>query len=323
MEYFLGIDTSNYTTSAALYNADQDRILMKKRLLPVKNGELGLRQSDAVFAHVNSLGNIIAELFCGVAKPGILSVGVSVRPRNAEGSYMPCFLAGKMAAQSISSAVGCDCFEFSHQEGHIAAALYSSGGFNTVRDEFYAFHVSGGTTELLLVNAADCGHGGFSVKIVGRSLDLKAGQAIDRVGKMLSLPFPSGIYIDKLARDCGSDIKVNPTLKGGDCCLSGIENQAQSLINSGKPPEYTAKFCIKSIQAAVEAMVFAAFGKYGEKPVVFAGGVMSNSVIRRCVTQKLGKLAYFSKPEFSSDNAAGIAILAGRLYNRRQDSAKG
>lgn len=319
----MGIDTSNYTTSAALYSAQQDEIIMKKRLLPVKSGELGLRQSDAVFAHVNSLGEIITELFCDVHNPKILSVGVSSRPRSAEGSYMPCFLAGKMAAQSISATVGCGCCEFSHQEGHIAAALYSSGGFELVKNEFYAFHVSGGTTELLLVNAPDGDCDGFSVKIVGRSLDLKAGQAIDRVGKMLSFPFPSGMYLDSIAQKCGSVIKVKPTLKGCDCCLSGIENQAQSLINSGKTPEYVAKFCIISIQAAVEAMVEAAFSTYGKKPVVFAGGVMSNSIIKRCVTQKFGKLAYFSKPEFSSDNAAGIAVLAGRAYKRSSGGVKG
>lgn len=312
MKYTLGIDTSNYASSAALFsrgeNGGSDRVVMDRQMLTVSDGGLGLRQSDAVFQHVNRLSEVIKGLVRSAGDCEITSVGVSVRPRNINGSYMPCFMVGKLVAQSVSAALGVDCYEFSHQEGHIAAALYSSGSMALIGGEFYAFHVSGGTTELLLVNKSRQ-DGFFDAEIIGRSLDLKAGQAIDRAGNMLSLEFPSGKFIDELSLKCDEHINVKPTLKGLDCCLSGIENQTKKLINAGKSREYIAKFCIKSVEAAVCGMLDAAFSKFGEKPVVFAGGVMSNSIINRSMTEKLGKNAHFAAPEFSADNAAGVAVL--------------
>ena len=65
MPYYLGIDTSNYTTSCALYNSDTDTVVHRKKLLPVKKGELGLRQSDAVFHHTVQLPELMRELFDG------------------------------------------------------------------------------------------------------------------------------------------------------------------------------------------------------------------------------------------------------------------
>ena len=122
----LGIDTSNYTTSAAIFDEEKCEIIQQKKLLPVKEGELGLRQSDAVFAHVKQLGDIVEELF-SEEKYNITAVGVSTRPRDIEGSYMPCFLVGDMVTKTVSSVLGVPRYEFSHQQGHIAAALFSAG----------------------------------------------------------------------------------------------------------------------------------------------------------------------------------------------------
>ena len=104
MPYYLGIDTSNYTTSVSLYNSDTNEIRQSKQLLPVKDGALGLRQSDAVFHHVKQLGDLVAQV---MDQPyPIRGVGVSVRPRDQEGSYMPCFLVGDVVASSVSSVLG-------------------------------------------------------------------------------------------------------------------------------------------------------------------------------------------------------------------------
>lgn len=73
----------------------------QKQLLPVREGELGLRQSDAVFAHVKQLGALVEALF-EAGPPPLAGVGASVRPRDAEGSYMPCFLVGEAVAQSVA-----------------------------------------------------------------------------------------------------------------------------------------------------------------------------------------------------------------------------
>ena len=301
----LGIDTSNYTTSAAVFDEEKCEIIQQKKLLPVKEGELGLRQSDAVFAHVKQLGDIVEKLF-SEEKYDITAVGVSTRPRDIEGSYMPCFLVGDMVTKTVSSVLGVPRYEFSHQQGHIAAALYSAGRLDLLNEKFIAFHLSGGTTEALLVTPDEeriirC------EKIAG-SADLKAGQAVDRVGVMLGLPFPAGKYLEELALLSTAKYKIKPPMKGAECCLSGIENKCRKMLDSGEKREDIALFCLKSVEAALCGMTDALISEYGKLPLIYAGGVMSNKIIRKTIEEKYGGI--FALPEFSSDNAAGIAVLA-------------
>lgn len=302
---FLGIDTSNYTTSASLYDEEKKEIIQKKKLLPVKEGELGLRQSDAVFAHVKQLGDIVSDLF-GEEEYHIDGIGVSTRPRDIDGSYMPCFLVGDMVTKTLSSVLNVKRYEFSHQQGHIAAALFSAGRLDLLKEKFIAFHLSGGTTEALLVTPDEdriikC------EKIAG-SADLKAGQAVDRVGVMLGLPFPAGKYLEELALNSSAKFKIKPTMKGTECCLSGIENKCRKMLDSGEKKEDIALFCLKSVEAALCGMTDALIVEYGKLPLIYAGGVMSNKIIRKTIEEKYGGI--FALPEFSSDNAAGIAVLA-------------
>ena len=307
MSVFLGIDTINKPTSAALYDPQNDRIVMEKQLLPVKSGELGLKQSDAVFQHIKQLPQLLERLF-GQCQMSVAGVGVSVTPRRSEGSYMPCFLVGSAVASSISSALSVPKYEFSHQEGHIMAALYSAGHLELLQDEFYSFHLSGCTTECLLVKYQQ---GRFEVRLLASSLDLKAGQAVDRVGVMLGLPFPAGKYLDEMACRCTDKVSVRPCMKGLDCSLSGVENQCRRMLEQGVPKEQIARYCIEYICETVSCMTEGIFAAYGVKPVVYAGGVMSNSMIQREISTRFG--GYFAAPAFSSDNSAGIAVLASMM----------
>ena len=310
MSLFLGIDTSNYTTSVALYDSATGLIAQQKKLLPVREGQLGLRQSDAVFHHTAQLHTLFAELMSDVDPREIAAIGASTRPRPIDGSYMPCFTVGENTAKILSSALRVPLFEFSHQEGHIAAALYSSKRDDLFDREFLAFHVSGGTTEAVIAK----GDGfGFSVEPAAKTLDLNAGQAVDRVGLMLGLRFPCGMELERLAAQNAGKIKVRPTLKGCDCCLSGVENRCQKLIKEGRSREYVAAFCIEYIRVTLAAMTDAAFETHGVMPVVYAGGVMSNKMIKNSFEEKYN--AVFAEPVFSSDNAAGIAYLCFRKFN--------
>ena len=310
MSLFLGIDTSNYTTSVALYDSATGLIAQQKKLLPVREGQLGLRQSDAVFHHTAQLHTLFAELMSDVDPREIAAIGASTRPRPIDGSYMPCFTVGENTAKILSSALRVPLFEFSHQEGHIAAALYSSKRDDLFDREFLAFHVSGGTTEAVIAK----GDGfGFSVEPAAKTLDLNAGQAVDRVGLMLGLRFPCGMELERLAAQNAGKIKVRPTLKGCDCCLSGVENRCQKLIKEGRSREYVAAFCIEYIRVTLAAMTDAVFETHGVMPVVYAGGVMSNKMIKNSFEEKYN--AVFAEPVFSSDNAAGIAYLCFRKFN--------
>lgn len=310
MSLFLGIDTSNYTTSTAIYDSSTSVMYQQKKLLPVKDGQLGLRQSDAVFHHTQQLHLLFSQLVKDIDLKELKMIGVSSRPRPVDGSYMPCFTVGENTAEILSSALKLPLAYFSHQEGHISAALFSAGRDDLFSKDFLAFHVSGGTTEAVLAK----GNGsGFSLELVAKSLDLHAGQAIDRVGLMLGLSFPCGAELEKLALKNSEKIKVHPTLKGFDCCLSGVENQCKKLIDSGKTAEYVAAYCIKYIEQSLSVMTDKLLEKYGNLPLVFAGGVMSNSLINKTFTQKYN--AIFAPPAFSTDNAAGIAYLAYRKFN--------
>ncbi len=309
MSLFLGIDTSNYTTSVALIGEDNE-VVQKKRLLPVKEGERGIRQSDAVFHHTKAYPELLEELLKDVLEP-IDAIGVSVTPTTEQASYMPCFLVGESVASALSSALKVPLFKFSHQQGHIAAALYSSNKTELFNSKFIAFHVSGGTTDAVLCEAEN---NTLKITPVASSNDLKAGQAVDRIGVKMGLLFPCGKELEKLALKSEKIYKNKIKLYDGDCSLSGLENKCLKMIENGESNEDTAKFLLTYIADTLSEMVKNIFSEYGELPLVFAGGVMSNSIIREIITSRF--LAFFAEPEFSCDNAAGIAVLTKLNYEK-------
>lgn len=297
----LGFDTSNYTTSVAAFDGVGGRNC--SRLLDVKPGELGLRQSDALFAHVKRLPELVQALCASVELKDITAIGVSTRPRAVEGSYMPCFLAGWSQASCLAQILGVPLYEFSHQQGHIAASLWSAGRLDLMQVPHLAWHLSGGTTELLLVEPD--GKNVRAEKIGGTS-DISAGQLIDRTGKLLELPFPAGKGIDALSR--GSDKKEHFRVKcsGLSFSLSGVENKVMQYRASGASAEETARYALLSVISAVTAATREALKQYPGLAVVFSGGVSGNSLLReRCREFD----AAFAEPRFSSDNAFGIALL--------------
>lgn len=312
MPEFLGIDTSNYTTSAAVYVSETNTIFQAKKLLPVKEGELGLRQSDAVFHHTKQLPDMIEKLFSEneLGSPSVVTA--SARPRNLEGSYMPCFLCGEGFARSIGAINNIPVYTTSHQVGHILAALYSAGKLELVRNRFIAFHVSGGTTDCLLCEPDN--ELIVTVKEIGTSLDLKAGQAIDRTGLMLGLRFPCGYELEKLAGGADRTFPVKAVLKEGNCCLSGLENKCRSMLDKGEKPENIAAYCLDSVAETILSMARYAVNKCGNLPIVFAGGVMSDVIIRNKILSVFPDAA-FAQPQFSCDNAAGTAIFGWLKQN--------
>ena len=300
----IGFDTSNYTTSIAYFDGS-DGVNCSK-LLPVKTGELGLRQSDAVFAHIKGLPELSGRLFSHILADSIEAVGVSTRPRAVEGSYMPCFMVGYTHAKLLADSLHVPLYEFSHQQGHVAASLWSAGHLELMDQPHLAWHLSGGTTELLLVEPE-----GKNVRCtrIGGTSDISAGQLIDRTGKLLNLPFPSGKYVDELSKNAaGKDVfRVKcPTM---EFSLSGVQNKVESFHrNSGDPAE-TAAYALRCVSAAVFAATKNALKAYPGFRVVFSGGVASNSMLRQVIAP-LDPI--FSQPQFSTDNAMGVAVLTHR-----------
>ncbi len=300
----IGIDTSNYTTSIAYFDGC-DGVNCSK-LLPVRQGELGLRQSDAVFAHIKSLPELSGRLFCNVQEENIRAIGVSTRPRAVEGSYMPCFMVGYSHGKMLADFLKVPLFEVSHQQGHVAASLWSAGRMDLMDKPHLAWHLSGGTTELLLVEPD-----GKNVKCtrIGGTTDISAGQLIDRTGVLLGLPFPCGKHLDRLSQEAvGTDLfKVKcPAL---EFSLSGLQNKVEQY-HAGYSLEETASYALRCVCYAIRKATENALKAYPGLEIVFSGGVASNTMIRK----EMSVLnAIFSKPEFSTDNAMGVAVLAERL----------
>lgn len=307
----LGIDTSNYTTSVAILGLDGTVIANLKKPLPVKEGERGLRQSDALFAHNVNLPLIMKEAGSILEDYTVVAVGVSKTPRNQKDSYMPCFLAGLAAAESICSVSKIPLYYFSHQCGHIMAAVCSSGRFEYLNREFAAFHISGGTTELVRVKPFESG---FSAEIVGGTLDLNAGQVIDRIGVYLGMPFPAGPALEAEAKKNTKKIpKKKIACNGAYINLSGLENMAINLYRESCDKSLVAAFVFDYIGRSIGQMIEAYQQIYGTTGFVCAGGVMCNSMIKNLLLSKYD--VCFAEPAMSADNAVGIAALALRAYN--------
>ena len=297
----IGFDTSNYTTSIAFFDGFEG--VNCSQLLPVKQGELGLRQSDAVFHHNKSLPELSGRLFSPIQTESITAIGVSTRPRAVEGSYMPCFMVGYSHAKLLANALGVPLFECSHQQGHIAASAWSAERLDLLKQPHLAWHLSGGTTELLLVEPnkmnVDC-------KKIGGTSDISAGQLIDRTGQLLQMPFPSGKYVDALSRESESSDFFKVKCKDLTFSLSGVQNQVKQYFDRTKNPADTAVFALRSVCHAVFQATLHAQRDYPGLPVIFSGGVASNSMLR----QQLSPLdPIFAQPQYSTDNAMGVAVL--------------
>lgn len=302
MDFYLGIDTSNYTTSLAAVRADGGEIYSVRKLLATPDKQVGLRQSDAHFLHTQNLPELAMSLREKMGKDArIVSVGVSTRPRSVEGSYMPCFLAGVAAAHTAAMAAGATLFETSHQEGHIAAALYGCPDF-PVEQPFYSLHLSGGTMELLRVLPRPAG---FETSLAAATLDVTAGQLIDRVGVAMGLSFPCGKAMDELAL-CGKR-KFTPgriSLKETGINLSGLENRAKAYLQAGESKEDVSFFLFSELARAILALYESGAEAL---PLLLCGGVSSSTFLKNALKKDA---FYFTDPALATDNAVGVALLA-------------
>jgi len=300
----LALDTSNYTTSAAVFKGGFDQgqtgLVQSRLLLPVKAGEKGLRQSDAVFLHTKQLPEVIEKLGKIV---DIGAIGYSSAPRDCDDSYMPCFKVGEAMARSMASVLGVPCHAFSHQAGHIAAAVFGLDMLSLLSEEFYAFHLSGGTLECVLVRPDK--NKIITCEIVGGTADISAGQAIDRIGVMMGMKFPCGSELEQLALKSTQTFNRKAPIKDGRVCLSGLENLCMELYNK-ECPEDVAKFCFEYLGLSISELSRELTKAHPEAKIVYCGGVAANTIIR----EKLAcDRALFAPVPFCTDNAAGTAVL--------------
>ncbi len=304
-ELYLGVDTSNYTTSLAVVDSNNNIIFDKRKVLDVEIGKKGLRQQEALFQHIKNLPLLFAEI--DIHKLDIKAIGASTRPRALEGSYMPCFLAGDSFAKTVSHSLAIPYKRFSHQEGHIACCLIDK----SIQGEFLALHLSGGTTEIInCVNRMD----NLELDTIGGSLDISFGQLVDRLGVKVGLSFPAGAELESIAQNGEKlNIKIPYKINDGYFNLSGLENYFVRLIDKKNHKIEDICFSLFSLFTDIIIdLINYEWNRTGINTVFIVGGVASNSIIRKGISEGLSNIdILFAKKELSSDNAVGIAYLTG------------
>ena len=371
---YLGIDTSCYTTSVAIMDEAGALLGEARQILSVRPGRCGLQQSEMVFQHTRNLPRLMEEAvgqvigcvttgagsvangvsvadeastagasgLAGLAVAGyeLAAIGVSGYPRPLEGSYMPAFLAGLSVARSVAAVTGAQLEVISHQENHLEAGLWSAGGPDV--DRFLLLHASGGTTDVLLAERQQ--NGRYRITEVGGSMDLHAGQFVDRIGVALGLQFPTGPALETLAEKalartaevsaCVSEQSVASVSEAGagaapmvelpvsvrklQVSLSGPCTAALRKLEAGAEPAALALGVEHALAETFARVLRNGAQEYRVRDVLLVGGVGSNNYIRQHVERKLAKLRYPVRlwvPEgrFSCDNATGCAAFARRM----------
>lgn len=307
MTFYLGLDTSAYTTSLAIIDDQGELVFENRKVLNVPLGERGLAQSAALFQHVQNLPHLV-ETVPREYWESIEAIGVSIAPRPLKESYMPVFLPGYSVASAMASALNIPLVETSHQEGHLAAGLVSSKLQET---HFLAIHISGGTTELLAVQHIQPGK--LDIVLLGGTTDLHAGQFVDRVGVSLGLPFPAGKDLEELAHQGNPEAAtwLPSAVKGFEVSFSGVETAAQRLILQGKNSADVARAVEGCIARTLVKLLQAGIEKTKLTKILIVGGVAANQFIRKELTRRLSKEVklYWAHPNWSRDNAIGVAAL--------------
>ena len=301
---YLGLDTSNYKTSAGLYCPEDGSFRACGKLLEVPLGTLGLRQSDALFQHVKQLSTQVREA-CRDMDGEIRAIGFSARPRDLADSYMPCFLAGQCAAECMGAAMNVPVYDFSHQQGHLAAAAFSVDKPELMQKPFLAWHLSGGTTELLLVEPS--AERIIRAEILGGTSDISAGQVIDRVGVDLNMQFPAGPYVEQAALRSDKDDFFRVKVQGCEFSLSGVQNQYRARMEAGESREDVCRFVLLTVAHAILKATRNA-RRERDLPVLISGGVSVCSLVQDVFAKE--KDVWFAQKGLGGDNAVGTAILA-------------
>lgn len=313
MSLCVGIDTSCYTTSLACY--DGSVVCDMRRPLPVAAGERGLRQSEGFFLHIKHLESMAREFFEKIDRRAVGCVCVSARPRPGDDSYMPVFRAGTAAGAMIAGALGAPLFETSHQQGHLSAALIGNEALE--EGPFLALHLSGGTTDLLRCD------GGISA--LGTSLDLHAGQLVDRIGVALGLPFPAGKALEALAVEYSGANNAPPSFVDGmNCSLSGAETRLLERIAKGGRQDVAADVYALLVNT-VDKLLHNAAEQTGLRDALLMGGVASSALFRkklaeRGIKRRRAYRLHFGESALSGDNAVGVARLGWGMERAFQEA---
>jgi N6-L-threonylcarbamoyladenine synthase len=303
----LGIDTSCYTTS--LVAIDQNNhILFEDRIsLEVKDGHLGLRQSQAFFQHIRNLPILYEKCLNVIDPANIGSVCVSSQPRNVKDSYMPVFTAGVNLGKIMAKSLKCQYLEISHQENHLLAVAFD----HLLPETFIGVHISGGTSEILKVNNKER----MFSEIIGKSLDLSFGQLIDRIGLYMGLAFPCGKKLDQLRTDPKNRYQLKLSIKELSFNLSGFENKLKGFYDQDHDLSKVSNTLFYYLALILSQVLKEALRDSNLETVVLSGGVSANSYLREFLVKTIDACVIFPEIPYATDHALGNAYYGSRVLN--------
>ena len=319
--YILGIESSCDETSAAVVSMDngERRILSNIVASQIETHRLygGVVPEIASRAHIEAISNVTRGALeaAGVSMSDIGCIAVTSHP-----GLIGALLVGVNFAKSLAFSYGIPLVPVNHVKAHVAAAYLE---YPQLEPPFTALVVSGGHTSIYSVTDYT------TFDEIGATRDDAAGEAFDKIGRVIGMPYPGGAAMDKLAYE--GDPKAfklpSPAMQGDtlDFSFSGLKTAALNVINSerqkGSEPDHadlTASYTATIVDALTKKMSLA-IDKTQTQRLVLAGGVAANSHIRRALDELCVKKGVdFCRPSLSlcSDNAAMVAAAGYFEYLR-------
>ncbi len=320
----LGIESSCDDTSAAVIKGN--RILSNIAASQTIHNEYGgVVPELASRAHQQ---NIIPVIHQSLTKANIQQNEISAIGFTRGPGLLGSLLVGTSFAKSLAMSLDVPLIEVNHLQAHILAHFIEDANPVPPKFPFLCLTVSGGHTMIVLVEDY------FDMKIIGKTIDDAAGEAFDKIGKLFGLDYPAGPIVDKLAKtgDPHAFTFSKPKMDGYDYSFSGVKTSVLYFIQKElkKDPEFISKnlsdLCASVQKTITETLMLKlekAAAEYQISEVAIAGGVSANSGLREAMLtnkEKLGWNIYIPKFEYTTDNAAMIAMVAQLKYERGEFS---
>ncbi|UBB90559.1 tRNA (adenosine(37)-N6)-threonylcarbamoyltransferase complex transferase subunit TsaD [Candidatus Kaistella beijingensis] len=316
----LGIESSCDDTSAAVIRGNKilSNIAANQE---IHNEYGGVVPELASRAHQQ---NIIPVVEKAVNKANIQQKDISAIGFTRGPGLLGSLLVGTSFAKSLSMSLNVPLIEVNHLQAHILAHFIEDANIMPPKFPFLCLTVSGGHTMIVLVKDY------FDMEIIGKTTDDAAGEAFDKIGKIFELDYPAGPIVDRLAKNGDENsFKFNkPRLENYDYSFSGIKTSVLYFIQKElkKNPDFIKEnlenLCA-SVQKSIVEILMEKLEKAAKdfeiKDVAIAGGVSANSGLREAMKkneEKLGWNIYIPKFEYTTDNAAMIAMVAQLKYER-------
>lgn len=318
----LGIESSCDDTSAAIIQGNK----ILSNVAATQNIHIeygGVVPELASRAHQQNIIPVVEKslIVANIHKNDISAIGFTRGP-----GLLGSLLVGTSFAKSLAMSLDVPLIEVNHLQAHILAHFIDDANPSPPRFPFLCLTVSGGHTMIVLVKDY------FDMEIIGKSIDDAAGEAFDKIGKIMNLDYPAGPIIDRLAKDGNENIfQFNkPKMEGYDYSFSGIKTSVLYFLQKElkKNPNFITEnlndLCA-SIQKNIVDILMLKLEKAAKdlqiNEIAIAGGVSANSKLRSVMqenAEKLGWNIYIPKFEYTTDNAAMIAMVAQLKYAKKE-----